>query len=68
MFLESHLTVFTFLSWLDLQVVVIAFWISILKPSNNFQTTDTGLQISQASKKHLESSSGHIIRAFIQIW
>ena len=27
--------------------------------SNHFQTTDTGLQISQASKKKLKSSIGH---------
>ena len=43
MFLDSHRMVFTFLSWLDLLVVALAFWISILKSSNYFQTTDTGL-------------------------
>ena len=56
MFLDSHRMVFTFLSWLDLQGVALAFLISILKSSNYFQTTYTGLQISQASKRHLESS------------
>ena len=32
-FPDSHRTVFTFRSWLDLLVVVLAFWISILKIS-----------------------------------
>ena len=51
MFLDSRRTVFTFLSWLDLLGVALAFWISILKKSSNyFQIADTGLQISQASK------------------
>ena len=34
MFLDSHRTVLTFLSWLDLLSVVVAFWISIQKSSN----------------------------------
>ena len=50
MFLDSNRMMFTFLSWLDLLGVALAFRISILKSSNYFQTTDTGLQISQASK------------------
>ena len=31
MFLDSYRTVFTFISWLDLLGVVLAFWISIVK-------------------------------------
>ena len=53
MFLDSHRKVFTFLSWVDLLGVVLAFLISILKIfklSGYFQTTDKGLQISQTSK------------------
>ena len=34
---DSHLTVFTFRSWLDLLDVVLAFWISILKISKLLQ-------------------------------
>ena len=47
---DSNRTVFTFRSWFDLLGVVLDFWISILKISKLLQTTDTGLQISQASK------------------
>ena len=50
MFLDSHRIVFTFPSWLDLLYVAQAFWISILKIFNYFQTTNSGLYISQASK------------------
>ena len=50
MFLDTHRMVFTYHSWLDVLCVVLAFRISILKSSNNFQTTNTGLKISQASK------------------
>ena len=35
--LDSHRTVFTFHSWLDLLGVVLAFWISILKISKLLQ-------------------------------
>ena len=45
-------------SCLDLLGVVLAFWISIVKKiSNVFETIDTGLQISQDSKKFLRSFS-----------
>ena len=40
-FPDSHRTVFTFRSWLDLLDVVLAFWISISQ--NYFKTADTGL-------------------------
>ena len=43
MFLDYNRKVFTFFSWFDLLSVFLAFWISILKYSNHFQTTDTGL-------------------------
>ena len=61
MFLDSNLTVLTFLSWLDLLGVVLAFWISILKifkllPNYWHRVTDiTSLE------KYWESSSGHIL-------
>ena len=48
MFLDSHRMVFTFLSWLDLLGVAVAFRISILKIFN-LLTTNAVLQISQAS-------------------
>ena len=37
-FLDSHRTVFTFRSWLDLLDVVLAFWISILKITSKLLT------------------------------
>ena len=50
MFLDSHRTVFTFLSKLDLLGFARVFWFPFLKSSNYFQTADPGLQITQASK------------------
>ena len=52
MFLDSHRMVFTFLSWLDLLGVALAFRISILKSSNYmyFQTTNTGLRYHNLRK------------------
>ena len=50
-FPDSRWTVFTFRSWLDLLGVVLAFLDFHSKKSPNyFNTTYTGLQISQASK------------------
>ena len=49
MFLDSHHTVFIFRSYFDLQYVVLAFLISILKIFKSLKTIETGLQISQAS-------------------
>ena len=46
MFLDSHRKVFTFLSWLGLLGVALAFRISIKKSSTYFQTTNAGLQRS----------------------
>ena len=61
MFLNSHRTVFTFLSWLDLLVVVLVFSISILKifkslPNYWHRVTDI-----TSFEKHLKNSSGHIL-------
>ena len=44
MFLDLHRTVFTFLSWLDLLGVALAFWISI--PSKN----EKGIQGEKSSQ------------------
>ena len=57
-YLDSHPTVFTFLSWLHLLGFVLAFWISILKifkslPNYWHRVTDI-----TSFEKHLESSSG----------
>ena len=37
------------------------------KSSNYFQTTDTGLQISQSFENHLESSSGHTLTFYLNL-
>ena len=42
--------VLRFLNWLDLLGNILVFLFPFLKSTNHFQTTDTGLQISQASK------------------
>ena len=54
-FQDSHHTVFTFRSWLDLLGVVLAFWISILKISKLLQNCwHRGIDIT-SFEKHLES-------------
>ena len=64
MFLDAHRTMFTFLCWLDLLGVVLAFWISILKKlQNHFQIADTVIYITKL-EKYLESSSGHTLNFF----
>ena len=60
-FPDPHCTVFTFLSWLDLLGVVLAFWISIPKickslPNYLHRVTDI-----TSFEKHLKSSSGHTL-------
>ena len=68
---DSHRTMFTFLSWLDLLGVILVFgnWDFHSKTSNHFQTTYLGLQVSQSSKKKLEKSSGHTLSFYPnQIW
>ena len=53
---DSHRTVFTFRSWLDLLDVVLAFWISILKISKLLQNClHRDIDIT-SFEKHLESS------------
>ena len=60
MFLDSHRTVFTFLSWLDLLGVVLAFWISILKSSYYFKVLTHGFE------RHLESTSDRFKNMFVK--
>ena len=62
MFKDSHLTVFTFLSWLDLLGVVLAFWISNLKIFiSRLETTDTVTDITNFKKNsELLSKFGEI--------
>ena len=61
MFLDSHHTVFTFLSWLDLLGVVLAFWISILKIFKSLQNYWHMLTDTTSFEKHVERSSGHTL-------
>ena len=53
---DSHRTVFTFRSWLDLLDVVLAFWISILKISKLLQNCLHRVIDITSFEKHLESS------------
>ena len=55
-FQDSHHTVFTFRSWLDLLDVVLAFWISILKISILLQNCLHRVIDITSFEKHLESS------------
>ena len=55
-FQDSHRTVFTFRSWLDLLDVVLAFWISILKISKLLQNCLHRVIDITSFEKHLESS------------
>ena len=58
---DSHRTVFTFRSWLDLLGVVLAFWISILKISKLLQNCWHGVIDITSFGKHFESSLGHTL-------
>ena len=58
-FPDSHQTVFTFCSWLDLLDVVLAFWISILKISKLLQNCWHRVIDITSFEKHLESSWDH---------
>ena len=58
-FPDSHRTVFTFRSWLDLLDVVLAFWISILKISKLLQKCWHRVIDITSFEKHLESSLDH---------
>ena len=58
-FPDSHHTVFTCRSWLDLLDVVLAFWISILKMSKLPQNCWPRVIDITSFEKHLESSLDH---------
>ena len=58
---DSHRTVFTFRSWLDLLGVVLAFWISILKISKLLQNCSQRVIDITSFEKHLESSLDHTL-------
>ena len=60
-FQDSHRTVFTFRSWLDLLGVVLAFWISILKISKLLQNCWHRVIDITSFQKHLESSLDHTL-------
>ena len=59
--LDSHRTVFTFRSWLDLLGVVLAFWISILKISKLLQNCWHRVIDITSFEKHLEHSLDHTL-------
>ena len=58
-FPDSHRTVFTFRSWLDLLDVVLAFWISILKIYKLLKNCLHRITDITSFEKHLESSLNH---------
>ena len=59
--LDSHRTVFTFRSWLDLLGVVLTFWISILKISKLLQNCLHRVIDITSFERHLESSLDHTL-------
>ena len=61
MCLTSHRAVFIFRSWLDLQGVVLGFWISTVKIFKSLKTINTGFHKYRKIQKYLESSSGHTL-------
>ena len=63
-FKDSHRTVFTFRSWLDLLGVVLAFWIAILKISKLLQNCWLRVIDITSSEKHLESSYSELLSKF----
>ena len=65
MFLDSHRTVYTFLSWLDLLGVVLSLSISIQKIFKSLQSYWHKVTYITSIIKHLETSSGHTL-SFIQ--
>ena len=58
-FQDSHRTVFTYRSWIDLLGVVLAFWISILKISKLLQNCWHRVINITSFEKHLEISLDH---------
>ena len=67
MSLDSHRTVFTFLSLLDLLGVVLAFWISILKIFKSLQNYLPRVTDITSFVKHLENSSGHTLNFYLNL-
>ena len=62
-FQDSHPTVFTFRSWLDLLDVVLAFWISILKISKLLQKL-----LTQGYRYHkLRKTFGKFFRSYSEL-
>ena len=59
---DSHRTVFTFRSWLDLLGVVLAFWISILKVSKLLQNYLHRVIDITSFEKHLEFKKSVLLR------
>ena len=59
--LDSHRTVFTFRSWLDLLGVVLAFWISTLKISKLLHNCWHRVIDITSFEKHLESFLDHTL-------
>ena len=67
MFLDSHRMVFTFLSWLDLLGVALAFLISNLKIFKLLPNTLHGVTDIASFEKHSESSSGHTLIFYLNL-
>ena len=61
MFLDSHRTMLTFLSWLDLLGAVLAFWICILNIFKSLTHYWHRVTVITSFKIHLENSSGHTL-------
>ena len=67
MFLNSNRTVLTLRSWLYVLVVVLAFWISILKNLKSLKKYWHSVTDITSFEKHLENSLGHTL-SFCPIW
>ena len=67
MFLDSQRMVFTFLSWLDLLGVALAFSISILKIFKLLPNYWYGVTDISSFEKHLESSSSHTLSFYLNL-
>ena len=66
MFLDSHREVFTFLSWIDLQVVARTFLISILNTQITSKLLTQGYRYHKL-RKTFESSSGHTLSFYLSL-
>ena len=65
MFLDSELTVFTFLSWLDL--LCVALWISIQKYFKLLLNYWQRVTDITSFEEHLESSQGHNLNLYLNM-